>query len=79
MSVLPGASPVVLRPDHLRRIDAVMRLQSQETDMHDEDLVEVMAEFEGNVAAADTYLAIQKEGLRKMWLLKLVARRKGIA
>lgn len=78
ISVLPGASPVVLRPEHLRRTDALMRLQAQETEMHDEDLVEVMAEFETNVAAADTYLAIQKEGLRKMWLLKLVARRRGV-
>jgi DNA-binding protein Fis len=44
--------------------------------MRDEDLVEVMAEFEGNVAAADTHLAIKREGLRKLWLQKVVKRRK---
>ncbi|WVR09599.1 hypothetical protein IAU60_006671 [Kwoniella sp. DSM 27419] len=59
-----------------RRTEAVLQLQSQETHMPDEDLLEVMAEFEGNVAAADTYLAIKKEGLRRMWLQKIVKRRK---
>lgn len=43
--------------------------------MRDEDMVEVMAEFEVNVAAADTYLAIKREPLRKMWLTNLVKRR----
>lgn len=45
--------------------------------MPDEDMVEVLAEFEGNVAVADTYLAIQRDGLRRMYLGKVVARRKG--
>ncbi|WVQ94878.1 hypothetical protein IAU59_001962 [Kwoniella sp. CBS 9459] len=60
-----------------RRTEAIIQLQTQENDtMSDHDLVEVMAEFEGNVAAADTYLAIKKEGLRKLWLMKIVKRRK---
>ncbi|WVF67279.1 hypothetical protein IAT40_002028 [Kwoniella sp. CBS 6097] len=60
-----------------RRTEAIIQLQNQENDtMSDQDLVEVMAEFEGNVAAADTYLAIKKEGLRKLWLMKIVKRRK---
>ena len=45
--------------------------------MPDEDLVEVLAEFETNVAAADTYLAIQREGLRKLWLGKVIKKRRG--
>ncbi|KAK8853360.1 hypothetical protein IAR55_004064 [Kwoniella newhampshirensis] len=59
-----------------RRTEAILQLQSKELDMRDEDLVEVMAEFESSVAAADTYLAIRKEGLRKMWLASVVKRRK---
>ncbi|OCF34228.1 hypothetical protein I316_04179 [Kwoniella heveanensis BCC8398] len=60
-----------------RRTEAIIQLQNQENDnMSDQDLVEVMAEFEGNVAAADTYLAIKKEGLRKLWLMKIVKRRR---
>ena len=45
--------------------------------MVDEDMVEVLEEFESNVAAADTYLAIQREGLRRRYLHKIVKRRKG--
>lgn len=58
-----------------RRTEALLQLQLQETEMRDEDMVEVMAEFEVNVAAADTYLAIKREPLRKMWLTNLVKRR----
>lgn len=46
--------------------------------MRDEDLLEVMSEFEENVTAADTYLAIKKESLRRLWLNKLVDKRRGM-
>jgi hypothetical protein len=59
-----------------RRTEAILQLQAKEIDMSDDDLVEVLAEFEGNVAAADTYLAIQRDGLRRMYLGKVVKRRK---
>jgi hypothetical protein len=60
-----------------RRTDAIWQLQTRETHMVDEDMVEVLEEFESNVAAADTYLAIQREGLRRRYLHKIVKRRKG--
>jgi hypothetical protein len=60
-----------------RRTQAILQLQNRETEMPDEDMVEVLAEFESNVAAADTYLAIQKDGLRRMYLGKVIKRRKG--
>jgi hypothetical protein len=44
--------------------------------MRDEDMVEVMAEFENNIAAADTYLAIKKDQLRRMYLRTIVQRRR---
>ena len=43
--------------------------------MRDDELVEVLAEFESNVAAADTYLAIKRDGLRKLYLDKILKRR----
>ncbi|WVQ74336.1 hypothetical protein IAR50_003935 [Cryptococcus sp. DSM 104548] len=58
-----------------RRTEALLQLQTIDADMRDEDMVEVMEEFEMSVAAADTYLAIKKEALRKMWLANLVKRR----
>lgn len=67
---LPGLS------DPQRRTEAILLLQRQEIDMTDEELCEVVAEFEGNVAACDTYLAIRKEGLRRLWLMSLVKKRR---
>lgn len=60
-----------------RRTEAILQLQEKEVGMADEDLVEILAEFETNVAAADTYLAIQREGLRKLWLGKVIKKRRG--
>ena len=62
--------------DAQRRTEALQQLQNRETDLSDEDLIEIMAEFVANVAAADTYLAIKRDGLRRMWLLKLLQKRK---
>lgn len=64
--------------DQQRRTQALIQLQTTETDMRDEDLLEVMSEFEENVTAADTYLAIKKESLRRLWLNKLVDKRRGM-
>ena len=62
--------------DAQRRTEAIIQLQMRETDMLDEDMVEVIAEFEANVATADAYLAIKRDPLRKMYLGSLVKRRK---
>jgi hypothetical protein len=61
--------------DSQRRTQALLQLQ-QESEMRDEDMVEVMAEFENNIAAADTYLAIKKDQLRRMYLRTIVQRRR---
>jgi len=61
--------------DSQRRTQAILQLQ-QESEMRDEDMVEVMAEFENNIAAADTYLAIKKDQLRRMYLRTIVQRRR---
>lgn len=61
--------------DAQRRTQALLQLQ-QEQGMRDDELVEVMAEFETSIAAADTYLAIQKDQLRRMWLTNVVQRRR---
>jgi len=61
--------------DSQRRTQAILQLQ-QESEMRDEDMVEVMAEFENNIAAADTYLAIKKDPLRRMYLRTIVQRRR---
>jgi hypothetical protein len=61
--------------DAQRRTQALLQLQ-QEQGMRDDELVEVMAEFETSIAAADTYLAIQKDQLRRMWLTTVVQRRR---
>ena len=60
-----------------RRTRAILQLQARETDMSDEDLVEVIAVFEANVSAADTYLALQRDGLRRLYLKRIIKSRRG--
>nr|XP_019010507.1 uncharacterized protein I206_04977 [Kwoniella pini CBS 10737]OCF49288.1 hypothetical protein I206_04977 [Kwoniella pini CBS 10737] len=62
-----------------RRTNAIIQLQNQQENLElkDEELIEAIVEFEQNVNAADTFLAIQKDHLRKMWLAKIVKRRMG--
>jgi hypothetical protein len=69
-------SPTILSESQ-RRTEAILQLQDKEIDLSDEDMVEIVAEFEGNVAAADTYLAIRRDGLRRRWLRMVLERRRG--
>ena len=77
----PSLQANVQQPNSLtedqRRTQAVIQLQS-EADLPEEDMVEVMDEFEVNVAAADMYLATKTPSLRSMWLKRLLARRKRV-
>lgn len=57
-----------------RRSAAILMLQDRETDMADDDLVDIVTEFELNVTSADTYLALSKPGVRKVWLQRLLQR-----
>ena len=58
-----------------RRTQAITNLQ-EETELADEDLVDIVNEFTNNIAQADAYLALKREPLRKLFLAKLIKRRK---
>ncbi|OCF77622.1 hypothetical protein I204_01616 [Kwoniella mangroviensis CBS 8886] len=62
-----------------RLTKAILLLQNQQDmyELKDEDLIEIFNEFENNINSADTYLAITKDHLRKMWLMKILKRRNG--
>jgi hypothetical protein len=61
--------------DAQRRTQALLQLQ-QEQGMRDDELVEVITEFQDSIAAVDTYLAIQKDALRRMWLTNVIQQRR---
>ena len=63
-------------PEAQRRTQAIMQLQ-RESELSDEDVMEIMAEFETNIPAMDTYLALQRDSLRRKYLSSLVTRRSG--
>jgi hypothetical protein len=53
-----------------RKMRAIERAQDIEADLNDEELVSLITVFETDGAAADTYLAIKRETLRKIWVQK---------
>ena len=53
-----------------RRQRAMALLQEVETHLDDARLIALIDLFKTDTAEADTYLSLQREGLRKMWLQK---------
>ena len=51
-----------------------MQLQ-KESELKDEEVMQIMAEFETNIAAMDNYLALNRDSLRRMYLSNLLTRR----
>lgn len=62
--------------DAQRRTEALLLLQDKETYLGEAGLLEVVSEFESNIASCDTYLAMKVEELRRQWIQRLLARRK---
>ena len=57
-----------------RRSAAILMLQERETDLTDDELVDIVTEFELNITSADTYLALSKQAVRKLWLQRIIQR-----
>lgn len=57
-----------------RRSAAILMLQERETDLNDDELLDVITEFELNITSADTYLALSKQAVRKLWLQRIIQR-----
>ena len=60
-SMAPESSPV-------RRRRAIRKAQELENDLDDADLVVLVNLFIADVSAADGYMELQREGLRKAWV-----------
>ncbi|EIW72187.1 hypothetical protein M231_01839 [Tremella mesenterica] len=59
-----------------RRTQAILELQAGEKDLTDEEMVDIVSEFSGDIALADCYLALKRSGLRTMFVKKLLGKRK---
>ena len=44
------------------------RVQELEADLDDEQLLSLIDLFQANVSAADTYMTLKQDGLRKAWV-----------
>ena len=53
-----------------RKARAVDLAQERETDLDDDEMVSLLDVFRADVTAADTYMRIKKEGVRKKWVQK---------
>ena len=71
--------PERMRPDSSleRRAKAVELIQVQEDYLTHDQLVAFLDYFKADTAAADIYLAIKREGLRKAWIQKQLSKELG--
>lgn len=87
LSLLPSSLKLLLelllaeviqagRPSAQRRTEALAQLNFKETGFKNEDLAKIVAEFELNSATCDTYWALKRGRLRRLWLSSLVKRRR---
>jgi hypothetical protein len=55
-----------------RKRIAICRAQELETDLEIEHVVVLIHIFEADVSAADAYVVLKREELRKLWVLGLI-------
>jgi hypothetical protein len=65
---LTAAAPSLLAPSPLRKTRAITRAQELEVDLDDGKLAALIRIFQSDVNAADAYMVITREGLRKAWI-----------
>ena len=60
--------PPAIAPSPARKMKAIQRAQELEVDLNDEKLVSLIQIFQVDVNAADAYMVLKREGVRKMWI-----------
>lgn len=60
--------PTALELSPNRKRNAIERAEELETELDDERLVQLINIFETDVSAADAYMVIKRDGLRKAWV-----------
>lgn len=56
-----------------RKTMAMTRAQELETDLNDTRLVALIGLFQADVSAADAYLVLKRDSLRKVWVETMLA------
>lgn len=67
-TVRKGTSQSPLEPSPTRKRIAIQRAEELETELDDKHLVQLINLFEADINAADAYMVIKREGLRKAWV-----------
>jgi hypothetical protein len=60
--------PTGLEASPLRKRRAVRSAEEREGDLDEEDLITLVDIFTADVSAADTYMELRRDGLRKAWV-----------
>jgi hypothetical protein len=60
--------PPLLAPSPSRKTKAIQRAQELEDELDDDRLAALIRVFQADVNAADAYLVIKREGLRRAWI-----------
>ena len=66
--VSSATPPPSLAPSPSRKTKAIQRAQDLEEDLDDDRLAALIRVFQADVNAADAYLVIKRDGLRKAWI-----------
>lgn len=67
-SILNSSGSTDMESTPRRKRQASQRAQELETDLSDGQLVKLLQVFEESADAADAYLSINREGVRKLWV-----------
>lgn len=67
--VATGTSMTGIEASPIRKRRAIRSAQELEDDLSDLDLVNLVNLFRSDVGAADTYMELKREGLRKAWVM----------
>ena len=60
--------PPVIAPSPCRKTKAIIRAQELEVDLEDEKLVSLIHIFQTDVNAADAYMVLKRDRVRKIWV-----------
>jgi hypothetical protein len=67
--VATGTAPTNMEVSPLRKRCAIRSAQEVEVELTNRQLVALVNLFRSDVGAADTYMELKREGLRKAWVM----------
>jgi hypothetical protein len=67
--VATGMAPTNMEVSPLRKHRAIQSAQEVEVELTNQQLITLVNLFHSDIGAADTYMELKREGLRKAWVM----------